>query len=254
MKCLFLTLKGNLRSWGTDSVGDDRPTGNFPTESAILGIGGACIGIDQNSSTQVKAWYGGFRVVTLSATSFINTNRSNNKQFCTPNILTDFQTVNSSLSMSNKIRQKPILSNREYITDGLDTAVIIARHQNAKQWIEQLALAVQQPSFTPYLGRKSNTFGTPLTEPGETAINITSIEKLCEILYHRLSKISIGHLRPNKCTLRVPIDLDNGKNNLCQKWRYKRTETINDSRSSAFRTFENRKTHLYTRTFEPLRS
>lgn len=65
MKGVLLTLKGTIRSWGGPSIGDDRWTEQWPTASAILGVTGACIGVDKNDTEQVTSWYGGFDVCTV---------------------------------------------------------------------------------------------------------------------------------------------------------------------------------------------
>ena len=247
MNCVFITMKGSFRSWGTTSVGDDRETDLFPTASAVLGLAGACMGVDLHSKEQVKSWYSGFHVVTLSAVSYLRTKPNERHPIYNPSLLVDFHTISDSLTMGGTTKNDSVLSYRNYITDALDVAVIIARHEDANNWLGQLAMALHQPRFTPYLGRRCNPLSTPLAEPNETMIWIDSIEEVTDRMFLRLTKLSIADLKPYQCCLRVSNDLESNSNRLKEKWSYKKTEFVADQRTGAFRTFENRKIHLYTR-------
>jgi len=45
---LILKLQGPMQAWGEHSFEGTRPSGNFPTRSALLGLIGACLGIRRN--------------------------------------------------------------------------------------------------------------------------------------------------------------------------------------------------------------
>lgn len=45
---LILKLQGPMQAWGEHSFEGTRPSGNFPTLSALLGLLGACLGIRRN--------------------------------------------------------------------------------------------------------------------------------------------------------------------------------------------------------------
>ena len=43
---LILRLDGPMQAWGTHTFEDFRPSNLFPTRSGLLGLLGACLGID----------------------------------------------------------------------------------------------------------------------------------------------------------------------------------------------------------------
>lgn len=142
MNALLLTFKGSMRSWGSTSVGDDRSTEFNPTASGILGLAGACMGVDNSNHDRVNAWYNAFYVCSLNTLSYTQTIQSGMNKANYPKVLTDYQTVRKSRNMDNKIRQETIVSLRHYLSDALDVAAIIPAHDNAEEWLEQLAFAV----------------------------------------------------------------------------------------------------------------
>lgn len=248
MNCLLLSLQGSLRSWGATSIGDDRWTQRLPTASAILGLTGACMGADHHSSNQIKAWYSGFFVCTLSAVLYENPQLYGITSTHHPVLISDYHTTSSSLTMADKPKEHAIISYRGYISDGLDVAALIPRHGDAETWLEQLVFALQQPTYTPYLGRRSNPLSAPLTDPGETVLRVDSTEDLCERLFSRLSALSVGDLKPTKCLLRLPLELDENSS-LLNKWSDAGTDVMAEHRSGFLRTFENRTVRLYRRDF-----
>ena len=248
MNCLFMTLKGGMRSWGVTSVGDDRWTGQWPTASAILGLAGACMGVDRHSPEQVTAWYNGFLVCTLSAIAYRKPFQRFTKYH--PSILSDLQTTKNSLNMNGKRRKDTIMSHRGYITDGLDVAAVIPVHTDAEDWLEQLAFAIQQPCYTPYLGRRSNSLSAPLAEPGEGVMSFSSADSLCEHLFWSLSNLQIGELQPAECMLRIPSGLWNETDDFLSKWDCAGREVVADHRPGFLRFFKNHTVLMYRRTIE----
>ena len=45
---LILRLDGPMQAWGTHTYEDFRPSNNFPTRSALLGLLGACLGLERH--------------------------------------------------------------------------------------------------------------------------------------------------------------------------------------------------------------
>ncbi|MDD2465401.1 MAG: type I-E CRISPR-associated protein Cas5/CasD [Desulfobulbus sp.] len=250
MNCLLLSLRGSIRSWGATSVGDDRWTQQWPTASAILGLVGACMGVDHHSPIQVKAWYSGFLVCTLSAVSYEKSQLLGITSTHRPVLFSDYHTTSNSLTMADKPREHALISHRGYISDGLDVAALIPKHNEGELWLEQLVFALQQPKFTPYLGRRSNPLSAPLTNPEETVLHVDSTEDLCERLFSRLSALSVGDLKPTKCLLRLPTELDDKNSVLLNKWNDAGTDVIAEHRSGSLRTFKNRTVRLYRRDFK----
>ena len=54
MDYLVMRLYAPLSSWGTVAVGEDRPTVNYPTRSAVLGLLGAALGIKRSESQKLQ--------------------------------------------------------------------------------------------------------------------------------------------------------------------------------------------------------
>jgi len=155
-------------------------------------------------------------------------------------MLSDFHTIKNSLDMNGKIRQDTIISHRGYITDGLDVAVLLPVHNDAEEWLEQLAFAIQQPHFTPYLGRRSNPFSAPLAEPDEKVVKVQYPDELYEQLFLRLSKLQVGDLQPAKYLLRIPIKLRNETDTFLSKWSFTGKDVVAENRPGFLRFFKNK--------------
>ena len=249
-RAILLTLRGPFRSWGTASGGDDRPTEFYPTASAVLGLAGACMGVDSAAPEQVGTWNRAFEVCTISATSYVQKIDSERQVSFYPELLTDYQTTRNSLGMDGKFRATAIESLRGYVTDGLDVAAVVPRSEEADGWLTGLSYALQQPRFTPYMGRRSNPFSTPPVEPGEGVINLSSMADLCERMFSRLSGLRIGDLSPSTCLLRLPSSLVEQEGEPGEKWIGAGQSAIADLRSGPLRTFENRLVYFYRRQME----
>lgn len=251
MRALLITLKGSVRSWGTVSAGDDRWTEPYPTASAVLGMAGACMGVDTNSQEQMSAWYNAFSVCIASATSFVKKSpRPPNAIFYFPELMTDYHTTKKSLSMDGKERLHPTESLRGYITDALDVAAIVPRSYEAEEWLLDLVYAFEQPKFTPYLGRRCNSLSAPPLEPGEGVVEINSVDELCGKLFLRLSGLSIGDLSPSACLLRLPSYLVEQEGYPGENWLTIGQMSIADQRSGPLRTFEHRLVCEFHRSIE----
>jgi CRISPR system Cascade subunit CasD len=251
MQSLFVTLKGPLRSWGALSIGDNRETNFYPTASAILGLAGACIGVDQKNKKETTAWYTGFSVITISAIKYIMQYPSQNQEaVIEPALLTDFHTVQNSLAMNDESRSDTIISERDYITDGLDVAALVPRHNEAEGWLENLVSAFIQPTYTPFLGRRGNVFSEPVLEQGDKVCEFASISDLTEKLFHRFAKQKVGEFHPSSCLLRVPGK--NGFDTSIKKtglWCPGKSETVLDQRTSFLRFHGPRFVREYYRDF-----
>ena len=47
---LILRLDGPMQAWGTHTFEDFRPSNAFPTRSGLLGLLGACMGLDRRDT------------------------------------------------------------------------------------------------------------------------------------------------------------------------------------------------------------
>ena len=238
MKALFISMRGVRRSWGCLSVGHNRWSEEIPTASAVLGLLGACIGLNARDSAAVKAWYAGFFVSTCSVFEF-----TNNDEIISPTLLTDFQTAQGSFGMSCQKKQE--ISYRQYYTDGFDVAAVLPRHQMAEEWTQILVSACEQPIYTPYLGRRSNPLSAPLRKVGEKLDECSSVAELGEKLHSRMVEDCGWDV--SRCLWRVPQNLELSDGVVCENWVQMGDNMVMDQRSSGLRFFSNRAVVDYLR-------
>ena len=55
MDYLVVQLQAPISAWGETAVGEYRPTANYPSESALLGLLAAALGIDRADETAHQA-------------------------------------------------------------------------------------------------------------------------------------------------------------------------------------------------------
>ncbi|MCK5546576.1 MAG: type I-E CRISPR-associated protein Cas5/CasD [Rhodospirillaceae bacterium] len=162
---LIIKLQGAMQAWGGHTFEDYRPSHIFPTRSAVVGLLGACLGIDR-ADTQSRA--------DLNA-SFELTVRANQRkvkmeyygqvreQILTMQKMTDFHTVLDARKVDGAPRKDAIISRREYLCDA-DFSLALGFKSNAVFDLEQVEAAIQKPHYTPSLGRRSCPIQHPLFE------------------------------------------------------------------------------------------
>lgn len=157
MKAIILNLRGPLRSWGAMSIGDDRWTNERPTASAVIGLLGACAGIDRHNRALCAQWHMSWRMASLRALEW-SRDRSN----FTPTVRTDFQTARDSFDVSGKTKDDAVVSRRGYIEEAREVCALVFA-DNAQAELLELALrGLKNPVYTPCLGRRSNPLSQPL--------------------------------------------------------------------------------------------
>jgi CRISPR system Cascade subunit CasD len=167
---LLFQLYGPLASWGSIAVGDMRPTFDRPSKSAVLGLIGASLGLKrphrEMGEEQRKALEEKHRAL---AASFGYAVRVDNFGV----FLSDYHTVQTPskeaewvVSRRDEVRlfddqvrtesKKPnaIVSHREYYSDMLAT-VCLWGLSDAAYSLNRIRSALEEPTFTPYLGRKA---------------------------------------------------------------------------------------------------
>jgi len=149
---LILKLHGAMQSWGTHTYEDYRPTSIFPTRSGIVGLLGACLGIDRDDIGARKK---------LNA-SFMLTVRTDSRDYPLQRI-TDYHTILDARKVDGTSRKDAILSNREYLCDA-EFTVALSFFENAVYGLAKIKQAVSTPYFTPFLGRRSCPLHRPLFE------------------------------------------------------------------------------------------
>ena len=156
---LILRLDGPMQAWGTHTFEDFRPSNSFPTRSGLLGLLGACLGIERDNQIGLEQLAVSVeftvrvdrRVLRLEAKEFISKIAIK---------LPDFHTILDARKVDGTANKNPVVSRREYLFDAAFT-VAIGEKPNARVTLEALAAALLRPCFTPVLGRRS----CPITRP-----------------------------------------------------------------------------------------
>ena len=162
METLIFQLQGPLSSWGEVAVGEYRPSADYPSQSAILGLLSASLGIVREDEEAQMALLSSYRL----AVGVINPGR----------LLRDFHTAQVPGRADLKKRPQAtrrdelavpkydlntILSTRDYRQDG--AAVVALQSRDGGHYtLAQIAEALLRPKFLLYLGRKSCPLAVPL--------------------------------------------------------------------------------------------
>ncbi len=159
---LILRLDGPMQAWGTHTFEDFRPSNLFPTRSGLLGLLGACLGLERNDlagQTQLAA--------SVEFSVRVDQKRvrlEHDESVFKRNVkLPDFHTVMDARKVDGKANKFPIVSRREYLFDAAFT-VAVGSKPGASVTLAQLAAALRQPLYTPSLGRRSCPLARPLLE------------------------------------------------------------------------------------------
>jgi CRISPR system Cascade subunit CasD len=147
-KYLVLQLRGVMQSWGTHTYEDFRPSSIFPTRSALIGLLGACMGIERDDIESRERLH-----QTLSI-SIVSVNPQKIRK------VEDFHTVRDARKVDGKPRKDAIISKREYLCDA-NFLLFVSVKNGIEFSLAEIENAVKKPVFTPFLGRKS----CPITEP-----------------------------------------------------------------------------------------
>lgn len=164
-KWLVLKLQGLLQAWGGHTYEDLRHSELIPTRSGLLGLLGACLGIDRSDKRRLE---------DLS-TSVKFTVRTDSKA----HRMTDFHTVMAARKVDGKPNKYPIVSRREYLCDASYT-VVIGATDNAVISLQSIVDAVKKPIYTPCLGRRSCAVSRPLFEDVVDAESVMAAFSLFE--------------------------------------------------------------------------
>jgi CRISPR system Cascade subunit CasD len=167
---LLFRLYGPLASWGEVAVGEVRPSELTPSRSALLGLVAAALGLrrsDEEAQRQltevlhfaVRTDWGG---APLRDYHTVQTGRAGRKE--------TFFTRRDELRAA---RVDTLVSQRYYRVEGAWT--VVAWLRSADRWtLENLAAALRQPVFVPYLGRKSCPLAWPLEPKVVTAASVVA--------------------------------------------------------------------------------
>lgn len=161
---LILRLDGPMQAWGTHTFEDFRPSNLFPTRSGLLGLLGACLGIDRRD-------HAGLEQLAASVEFTVRVDRSvpRPEPYKTaPKAavkLPDFHTVLAARKVDGSANKNPVVSRREYLFDAAFT-VAVGEKSGASVSLEAIAHALRRPCFTPVLGRRACPIARPLLDCG----------------------------------------------------------------------------------------
>ena len=130
MSTLLLRLAAPLQSWGVASKFDTRDTAREPTKSGVIGLLAAALGFSRTDSdrlTELKNLNFGVRIDQPGT------------------LLRDYHTARQEKGGS------PFVTNRCYLAD----AVFLVGLEGDKDLLQKLAVALKNPFFPLYLGRRS---------------------------------------------------------------------------------------------------
>jgi CRISPR system Cascade subunit CasD len=159
---LLFQLRAPLSSWGEAAVGDFRPSSERPTQSGLIGLVGAALGLLRGDEAAHAALRDGYDWATA--------------ELAGGSLLRDYQTVQvpprSSLKGRPRAtrRQELALPSRELSTivstrdhrQGAHHLALVYAQPGARWPLPAVAQALREPRFTLYLGRKSCPPGAPL--------------------------------------------------------------------------------------------
>lgn len=154
---LILKLDGVLQAWGRESFEGLRPSELFPGRSALLGLIGACLGIDRLDQNSQQA-------LALSLGFAVRVDQQGQK-------MTDYHTVKDARVDYHGLKTHDTIQTwREYWQDAKYT-LAIWNTENATILLPQVKAAIQKPIYTPVLGRRSCALSRPLFECEVIAAN-----------------------------------------------------------------------------------
>lgn len=149
---LLFRLYGPLAAWGDIAVGERRPTFTHPGKSAIIGLLAAALGIRRHETDRLAALAEGYGLGIRqdSAGEFLRDYHTS--QVPPQRHAVVHRTRRDELDAESL---NTILSTRDYRQDALYTIALWPWSEEAPHTLLELQAALQQPSFTLYLGRKS---------------------------------------------------------------------------------------------------
>lgn len=154
MPTLLLRLAAPLQSWGSSSKFETRTTEKMPTKSGVIGLLAAALGYGRDADlSELRALKFGVRA-----------DREGED-------ITDFQMAHQKEYYRNFDSKYSHLTIRHYLTD----AVFLAGFEGDEKFLTELELALNNPRFPLFLGRRSCPPTLPLVigireDPLESAL------------------------------------------------------------------------------------
>lgn len=160
MKTILLKLKGPMQSWGTSSHFETRTTDYYPSKSAVIGIIAASFGYKRDNDEKIQK---------LNELNFAI-------RIDQPGVLAkDYHIATKYKVNIDKKYKISVAFDRNYVTNRYymeDAIFVVAISHADDQWIDSIYHALQNPYFTPFMGRRS----CPL--PADFIITVTNKDAL----------------------------------------------------------------------------
>lgn len=169
---LILRLDGPMQAWGTHTFEDFRPSNLYPTRSGLLGLLGACLGLERGDSAR-QAELAASVKITVRVDGQLARSGADHPVAKAGIKLPDFHTVMGARKVDGSSNRFPVVSRREYLFDAAFT-VVIGSQSGASVSLEQIVEALRRPYYTPTLGRRSCPPTRPLLEGQVEAVNARS--------------------------------------------------------------------------------
>lgn len=159
---LIMRLDGPMQAWGTHTFEDFRPSALFPTRSGLLGLLGACMGLDRHDQDGLEQLAASVEF-TVRVDKTVSRHGADTQTKKSAVNLPDFHTVIGARKVDGSANKNPVVSRREYLFDATFT-VAIGVKPSSSFTLDDIACALQRPHYTPVLGRRSCPITRPLME------------------------------------------------------------------------------------------
>ena len=158
MEFLVFQLYGPMASWGDTAVGEQRPSFAHPSKSAVTGLVAGALGIRRGEEEKQQALFDNLGLALRVEAQGVPLVDYHTAQVPGRDAKT-LHTCRAEELAAPKLNT--ILSSRQYRLDALYSTCLWLNGPAAGFTLAQIAEALQNPVFTPYLGRKSCPPGLP---------------------------------------------------------------------------------------------
>ena len=155
---LILKIDGVMQGWGGHTYEDWRPTELFPTRSGLLGLLGACLGIERQDIEKLNALAASVR---FSIRADYRTDQDG--KHVDSLRLCDYHTIERARKVDGSENKNPVQSYRWYLYDAPFT-VAVEELPGAPILLDAIAEKIREPVYTPSLGRRSCPLSRPLLD------------------------------------------------------------------------------------------
>lgn len=156
---LLFQLYAPLVSWGGQAVGQERPTDNHPSRSAMLGLLGAALGIERNDESGQQALRDSCHFAVKVYVPGVTLRDFHTIQ--TPPVNKKIKHLHTRRDELNAEKLGTTISFRSYQQEQLSVVALWLSEQ-PEYSLSDWQTALQAPHFHLYLGRKSCPLAAPL--------------------------------------------------------------------------------------------